>query len=88
MSSTMENGNSLYARIAELEKENEELKEKNEALKNTKDKLKIDALKDTYYEAGYGYDCEPADYILELLVLVRGEEFCREHFPEFYEKGV
>ena len=46
----------------------------------TNEELKIDALKDTYYEAGYG-----ADYILEMLVLVRGEEFCREHFPEFYD---
>ena len=47
----------------------------------TNEELKIDALKDTYYEAGYG-----ADYILEMLVLVRGEEFCREHFPEFYDE--
>ena len=38
MSFTMENGNSLYARIAELEKENEKLKEENEALQKEDDK--------------------------------------------------
>ena len=38
MSSTMENGNSLYARIAELEKENEELKKENEALQKEDNK--------------------------------------------------
>ena len=53
MSSTMENGNSKSARIAELENKVELYGKK------------IDALKDTYYEAGYG-----ADYILEILVLI------------------
>ena len=37
MSITMENGNSLYARIAELEMENEALKKKNEALQKEDD---------------------------------------------------
>jgi len=41
---------------------------------------KINALKDTYYEAGYG-----VDYIKDLLELLRDKEWVRENFPELYK---
>lgn len=49
----------------------------------TIDKLatKLDALMDTYYEAG-----KSPQQVAELLTLVRGEEWTREHFPELYDE--
>ena len=41
---------------------------------------KINALKDTYYEAGYG-----VDYIKDLLELLRDKEWVCENFPELYK---
>jgi len=44
-------------------------------------KEKIDALKDTYYEAGIG-----CNEIKDLLILIRGEEFVKSHFSEFNDE--
>ena len=42
--------------------------------------MKLDALLDTYYEAGFD-----KEYILGLLIQVRDVDFCKEYFPEFYD---
>jgi len=41
---------------------------------------KLDALLDTYYDAGFD-----KEYILGLLIQVRDVDFCKEYFPEFYD---
>jgi len=42
--------------------------------------MKLDALLDTYYEAGFD-----KEYILGLLIQVRDVDFCKEYFSEFYD---
>jgi len=41
---------------------------------------KIEALKDTYYEAGHG-----VQYIKDLLELLHDKKWVRENFPELYK---